>query len=479
MYNEINPDLNFKAVVGDGNPYLSTQDQTGIDAYNKQLINDLVTSIGENGPGAYQVNWQYAPQGNSYSSTFTYDFLVGPDAFDENGNFDPSAINFSNPGSGVRADLKHINDAFNRTLYNSGDISVDQLSGVVPLDGYTTPSTVTTHNGVTIHVATEGNYKDPGIIDNFESMTADIVGQFANACNVNGDRVGFSGVSALVDSTFHSALEYGMENNVSGLTIYSFEPSNYKAVTLTPEEIDYIKNNDVAIFDIHCADMTFNKYGNNEGIHYYEIEVTATDEHGNPDTGHMYVHQLFSSYEFQNITSGDFDWNNLPTEYYVQGDGNVSEGLKHFEYKVIEHNADGTISEKPLTLDDLNEIMARRRVVSNLDFVEQSLNSIIGIATGLKGKQTISPGSSTTKMPVDVIKYYNGITDGINVLCSKLDGEIKTIIETAQDYSRLDVQMGEEAELLAGEFAKSVESEKYNIPDLRSYTQVPDDVKNE
>ena len=27
----------------------------------------------------------------------------------------------------------------------------------------------------------------------------------------------------------------------------------------------------------------------------------------------------------------------------------------HFEYKVIEHNADGTISEKPLTLDDLNE----------------------------------------------------------------------------------------------------------------------------
>ena len=295
---------------------------------NKQAIQDLYNEILAGGPGTYTL-YYYVNEGGTMVQR-PYVVNVGEEAFNEDGTLKTDIfINYHNPGSGNGQDSAFLSKGLNSTTR------------------------------VTIDIFNDGSW-DP-YTHEYVEIPSELVDDFAQVFSVDSSNVGFTGYSASGHKTYEQAIDYINRTGASNITIVSVEPSVYDPVNLTAEEIETLNNAGATIVDIHMQGigMEMNKNGNNDGLHYYDVDVIcySDPEHTQKVTGHGYVYQIFGSENIGNITSGDFDWESL------SGVAETTEGTVYYDFVITEHipNPDGTYTTRVLTPAEMNEVMANKK----------------------------------------------------------------------------------------------------------------------
>ena len=478
-------DMTVKATVGTttGNGFLDAKNAVATDTMsledvinenNRRAIGDLVSSIEQNGPGVYEIFYQFPDNKLNHGDAYCYSVLVGKDAIVD-GKFNPAALNFHNPGSSPVKDISYIDQAYVNS-FPSSPVASSLASG---------PSELTrTNANVEIHTTLGGNNAyfnrdgatSPYEQSNYSAVSSDLMSNLVNTCSSHSDfnknNVSFSGFSALDFPAFKSAIKYSHDTGARDFYIFSMEPAQdeySKRINLDGEidgvpMKDIIKKNNITIIDFHNVDyMHINNhiYGEqeNDDLHYFEVVMNAYSdaEHERPvQGGHGWINQIVSSSDFGQITSGNFDWNLLQEKYgeYIVEDvddsGNPTSRHLYFEFLIYEHipNEDGTVTIKPIPLDKMNEVLAENIVKSKLEYTVMYANIIhgkINDAALLDKKNIELPRKSTTEYPYSNINCYNELLASINNLRDKLDGELQSLCNASMQYAELDDKLAAEA----------------------------------
>ena len=465
--------------------------QSYIDEYNRNNFNLLREEVSANGPGAYNIYYQYIDETNT-SRTTNFTIMIGPNAVDANGNLNPQAINFHNPGSAMNGDIAYMDNRFDEVISASRGNRLQELGNY---------NVSTNANGsFDIHYATATYEQDSpygssksGTQRDMDVVAPKFVADLAQSFEVSDDKVGFSGFSATGARSFGDTLNYLKNNpNATGVHVYCMEPSNQLPLSLSEEDTKLLNDRGAVVLDIHCEDyMTINNADydghhsvtnvhSNPGLHYYEVNAHAYGSREDmlngekeittiPGNGvHGYVNQLFSSIGFGEITSGNFDWTSMPREFTINDNGDVNIFLN---YEIIEHipNPDGTVTLRPVSLEEMNRItgfksnplsllkFARGQIdgaYTNLDFAKMDPKIISDLtyasdkfqdiltrinSSPLNEKLNVTlPNGSTTHAPQINIDTYNLALNSAEQINQKCEMEMFSLINTALKEAELD-----------------------------------------
>ena len=381
-----------------------------MEEQNRIEIEKLYSQIQANGPGTYTFYYTFL-QGEKVVS-MPYTVNVGNEAFNSDGTINTNVfLNYHNPGSGNAADIRYLEKGLNST------------------------------DRCTIDVYNDGSW-DPYRY-NYNTVPSNLMADLTKYMNIDCNNVGFSGYSASGRESYNQTIQFIKDTGANNLTICSFEPARDDRVILSADDIALLNNSNTTVVDIHMGgiDMEMNNAGQNNGLHYYDVTVNVYGDanHSSPVKGHGYVYQIFGGQNFGNITSGDFDWENLPASAVT------TEGTLYFDVKVQEHipNADGTVTIRDVSLAEMNKIMSEKNLVSSLDYISQKISDINKMMnSSLKDNLNISLVSdSNTKSPQINVDIYNKLCSGISKLCDNLYRETVAIVTAATKYEELDEKL--------------------------------------
>ena len=384
--------------------------------------------------GSYNVKYKYN------GKTFYFHVEVGS-KIDEN-----TAINFNGYGAGVSGSGKYIDEYLDEHEQNCIDIRYRYGH-----DEY-------------------GNSYDGYRYNGWDEAAAEFMKEIEKKYGLNPDNSMVMGYSSTAVKTMQLASEYAERNNSNGNVALIIEavPDH----SLSRSDVKTLIDHDSIVINAYANDDHSLRYGRKDtcnGLHMLDLKFNITRDGNSLDWGtkHGIVYRVLAEYGITDLSSDNFDFTKLPSEFEFEGkkykiDYDLTEYYtdangKYTSRSITPEQANALFGTTDKSMFDLSSVLPEDVIESDNEYLSQGLTLINSmIRTSSVDGISIEGYSSTTNTPSAEGAILNKMIRSCSMILEKLGTEIKTIGKIGDRFKDMDNFLEDEASTLGMEITSGL-----------------------